>query len=209
MNKILKILSLTFLLISAPAAAEGEKVVLAMGDSLMAGYNLPQGRGFPGQLEDWLHEQGIAATVVNAGVSGDTTAGGLARLDWTLAGVNGGKPDLLIIEFGANDMLRGIEPGVTRENLDAILKDVTERGLTVVLMGMRAAPNMGPDFEKAFNAIYPELAEKYGVELYPFYLDGVAAERGLNLEDGIHPNEQGVAVMVSKAGPMILKLLGH
>ena len=155
-------------LFMSPAWAEDQKVILAMGDSLMAGYNLPPNRGFPHQLEDWLQDQGRNVRVINAGVSGDTSTAALERMEWTLAGAPNGKPDLLIIEFGGNDMLRGIEPALTRRNLDAILKLATERDIKVLFAGMLAAPNMGPDYRADFDAIFPELAEKYAVNFYPF-----------------------------------------
>ena len=197
---------LVFIALVFPAQA-GEKIILAMGDSLMVGYNLPPGSSFPAQLEKWLREKGVDVKVLNSGVSGDTSSGGLSRLEWALASVPGGAPDLLILEFGANDMLRGIDPAVTRKNLDAILKSLSDKGIRVLVMGMRAPPNMGPEYEQEFNAIFPELAKKYGAGLYPFYLEGIAAIPDLNLGDGIHPNERGVAVMVSRAGPMIMELI--
>lgn len=185
----------------------GEKTILAVGDSLMAGYNLPPGISFPSRLEAWLEENGLAVEVINAGVSGDTSSGGLARLEWTLAGLPDSKPDLLILEFGANDMLRGIDPAVTRRNLDAMLKTLSGRGIRTLVMGMKAAPNLGPEYAAEFNAIFPELAGKYDVALYPFFLEGVAANPELNLDDGIHPNEQGLDVMVERTGPKVLELL--
>ncbi len=210
MKFITKILSLAVLLSGlslAPAMAQDQKVIVAMGDSLMAGYNLPPNRGFPNQLESWLQEQGLNIRVINAGVSGDTTSGGLARLEWTLAGAPGGKPDLFIVEFGGNDMLRGIEPALTRRNLDAILKLATERDIRVFFTGMMAAPNMGAEYQREFDAIYPELAKKYEVHFYPFFLEGVAGIQDLNLSDGIHPNVKGVGVMVENMGPVIEGLL--
>ncbi len=189
------------------ALAEEEKVVLAMGDSLMAGYNLPPNKGFPHQLEAWLQEQGLNVRVINAGVSGDTTSAALARLEWTLAGAPNGKPDLFIVEFGGNDMLRGIDPALTRRNLDAILKLATERDINVLFTGMLAAPNMGPDYREEFDSLYPELAEKYDVNFYPFFLEGVAGIRDLNPGDGIHPNVEGISVMVKNMGPVIEDLL--
>lgn len=210
MKLILKILTLVIFLgglFFGSARAEEEKVVLAMGDSLMAGYNLPPNRGFPHQLEDWFLEQGLNIRVINAGVSGDTSTAALERLEWTLAGAPNGKPDLLIVEFGGNDMLRGIDPALTRRNLDAILKLATERGIKVLFTGMLAAPNMGPDYRSEFDSIYPDLAEKYDVNFYPFFLEGVAGRADLNLGDGIHPNVRGVGVMVANMGPVIENLL--
>ena len=209
MKLLPKFLALVLLLggFSFASLAEEEKVVLAMGDSLMAGYNLPPNQGFPHQLEDWLQEQGLNIRVINAGVSGDTTTAALERLEWTLAGAPNGKPDLFIVEFGGNDMLRGIDPSLTKRNLDAILKLATERNIKVLFTGMLAAPNMGPDYRADFDAIYPELAEKYNVNFYPFFLEGVAGQPGLNLGDGIHPNVKGVGVMVENLGPVIEGLL--
>jgi acyl-CoA thioesterase-1 len=174
------------LLASLPAAAQPLKV-LALGDSLTAGYGLPPGQGFAPQLERALKEHGVEAQVIDAGVSGDTSAGGLARLDWALADA----PDLVILELGANDMLRGVDPAETRANLDAMLARLRDAGPRVLLAGMRAAPNLGPDYGGAFEAIYADLAEKYGVPLYPFFLEGVAADPQLNQSDGIHPNAEG------------------
>ncbi len=211
MKSMMKILTLFLFLgglFFSSAWAEEEKVVLAMGDSLMAGYNLPPNRGFPHQLEDWLLEQGLNIRVINAGVSGDTSTAALERLEWTLAGAPNSKPDLLIVEFGGNDMLRGIDPALTRRNLDAILRIATGRGIKVLFTGMLAAPNMGPDYRADFDAIYPDLAEKYGVNFYPFFLEGVAGRAELNLGDGIHPNVRGVGVMVANIGPVIEDLLG-
>lgn len=184
-----------------------EKVVLALGDSLMAGYGLPFGVSFPTKLERWLRTQGVAATVTNGGVSGDTSTGGRERLVWSLDAFGSGKPDLVILEFGANDMLRGIEPSLTRSNLAAMLDELKRRKISVVIFGMQAAPNLGSQYAKEFNSIYPDLAKLYGVELVPFYLEGVAGNRAFNLEDGIHPNERGLAVMVKNIGPKILATL--
>lgn len=210
MKLILRFVTALFLagaFFTGSALAEEEKVVLAMGDSLMAGYNLPPNRGFPHQLEDWLKDQGQNVRVINAGVSGDTSTAALERLEWTLAGAPNSKPDLFIIEFGGNDMLRGIDPALTRKNLDAILKLATERNIKVLFTGMLAAPNMGSDYRAEFDGLYPELAEKYDVNFYPFFLEGVAGIRDLNLGDGIHPNVEGVGVMVENMGPMIEDLL--
>lgn len=189
------------------AAESGETVVVAMGDSLMAGYNLPADASFPAQLQTRLRADGVNVTIINAGVSGDTSAGGLARLDWTLASANGDDPDLVIVEFGGNGALRGIDPAVTRENLNEMLSVLEGRGLTVLLVGMRAPPNMGSEFTEEFDAIFPELAAQYGVALYPFFLEGVALRPELKLADGIHPNREGVAVMVEGVAPIVKGLL--
>lgn len=191
-------------LAAAPAAGP---TVLAIGDSLMAGYQLEADAAFPAQLQAHLRAGGINARVINAGVSGDTSAGGLARLDWALAGVKGGIPDLVIIEFGGNDALRGIDPVVTRGNLNEILSKLQGRGLTVLLVGMRAPPNMGSEYTAEFDAIFPDLAEFYDLALYPFFLDGVALRPELKLQDGIHPNRAGVAVMVEGMAPLVEELL--
>jgi len=192
-----------------PVMAEDEKVILAMGDSLMAGYNLPPNQGFPSQLEDWLNENGQNVRVINAGVSGDTSTAGLERLEWTLAGAPNGKPDLFIVEFGGNDMLRGIDPAITRQSMDGILKFVTEREIPVLLAGMMAAPNLGQDYKSEFDSIFPDLAAKYNVTFYPFFLAGVAGNENLNLSDGIHPNVEGVGVMVRNMGPVIETLINE
>ena len=191
------------LLASLPAAAQPLKV-LALGDSLTAGYGLPPGQGFAPQLERALKEHGVEAQVIDAGVSGDTSAGGLARLDWALADA----PDLVILELGANDMLRGVDPAETRANLDAMLARLRDAGPRVLLAGMRAAPNLGPDYGGAFEAIYADLAEKYGVPLYPFFLEGVATDPKLNLPDGLHPNEAGVQEIVRRILPHVLAAAG-
>jgi acyl-CoA thioesterase-1 len=141
---------------------------------------------------------------VNAGLSGDTSAGGLARLDWALEP----KPDFAIVELGANDGLRGLDPAQTRANLDAILTKLKAKGVPVLFAGMYAPPNMGPDYAKPFNALYPELAQKHGVLFYPFFLDGVAANAALNQPDGIHPNATGVDIIVERILPHVLKLIG-
>jgi len=195
-----------------PAGAGGEEaaaragdrlVVLALGDSLTAGYGLSEGDAFPARLEAALRARGHRVAIVNAGVSGDTTAGGLARLDWALAA----RPDAAIVALGANDGLRGIDPGASEANLDAILARLAREGLPVLLAGMLAPPNLGREYADAFAALYPRLATKHGVALYPFLLDGVAAEAALNQADGIHPNRQGVAVMVDRILPYVERLI--
>ena len=178
--------------------------ILALGDSLTAGYNLPGNAAFPAQLEKALRGKGLQATVINAGVSGDTTAGGLARLDWALAD----KPTHALVALGANDMLRGLSPEQARANLDKIVARLKKEGVKVMLVGMLAAPNLGADYGKRFNAIFPDLAKKHDVPLYPFFLDEVASNPKLNLGDGLHPNREGVATMVRKMMPQILGFLG-
>lgn len=187
---------------SIAAIAEPYKIV-GFGDSLMAGYGLDAGLGFPEKLQKALQEKGHDVVISNAGVSGDTTSGGLSRLDWSV-------PDgtqLVILELGANDMLRGIGPEITEKNLDAMITRLKERGIAVLLAGMRAAPNLGPEYQAAFDPIYPRLAEKHGVPLYPFFLDGVAADRTVLLEDGMHPNAEGVDRIVEKILPTVEKAI--
>lgn len=178
----------------APAA---EIRLAALGDSLTAGYGLPAGDAFPVRLEQALAARGRDVTIANFGVSGDTTAGGLARLDQVLAL----RPDGVIVELGANDMLRGQEPEAAMANLDAILKHLTDAGIPVLLCGMRAAKNYGADYAAAFDAIYPALAKKYDAALYPFFLDGVTGHPDLTLPDGLHPNARGVEVVVARILP--------
>jgi acyl-CoA thioesterase I len=185
-------------------AAGRVPVILDFGDSLTAGYGLPAGQAFPARLEAWLHQQGIEARVVNAGVSGDTTAGGLARLDWALAD----KPDLVILALGANDALRGIEPSTVRENLDKMIGKIEASGAKVLLLGMLAPPNWGEEYRHAFDQIFPELARIHHLPLYPFFLEGVAMKPELNQPDGLHPNERGVAVLVDRIAPVVARLLG-
>ncbi len=177
--------------------------ILAIGDSLTAGFGLAAADSFPVQLERSLQARGVPAKVLNAGVSGDTTAGGLARLDWAL----GDRPDLVILALGANDSLRGVDPVVTRANLAAILKKLRKRGLPVLLVGTYAPPNLGSTYERVFNRIYPELADEYEVPLYPFFLEGVATDPSLNQADGIHPNAAGVAVIVERITPYVIRLI--
>ncbi len=186
------------LVLSGQAAADPYKIV-GFGDSLMAGYGLDAGQGFPEQLESALRKAGHDVVIVNAGVSGDTTSGGLARLDWSI-------PDdtrMVILELGANDMLRGIEPQITKQNLNEMIERLQAKKIAVVLAGMLAAPNLGPDYQAAFDAIFPDLSTKYGIPLYPFFLDGVAGEPAYQLDDGMHPNAAGVQRMVDRVLPLI------
>lgn len=190
---------------AAAPIADG-KLVVAFGDSLYAGYNLEQGKGLAPALERSLIAAGVKARVVNAGVSGDTTAAGLARLPFTLDGLPR-KPDLILVGLGGNDMLRGLAPAETRKNLDAILVELKKRGIPILLTGMLASPNMGPDYAAAFNPIYPDLAKKYDAGLYPFMLNGVIGHRALLLEDGIHPNSKGVDTIVKGLEPLVAERL--
>ncbi|MBK0401138.1 arylesterase [Limibaculum sp. M0105] len=185
--------------------ATGPRIV-AIGDSLTAGYGLPPTEGFVPQLDAWLAENGHPqAEVVNMGVSGDTTAGGRARLDWAL----GDGADAVIIALGGNDMLRGIAPESSRANLEAMLEDLVQRGLPVLLAGMQAPLNYGPDYKADFDAMYPELAARHGALLHPFFLEGLVGERELFQEDGLHPNAEGVARMVEAIGPRVIELIGR
>jgi len=185
------------------AAARADTKILAFGDSLTAGYGLPKNEGFPAVLQAALRARGIAATVIDGGVSGDTTAGGRARLEWSLAA----NPDFVIVELGANDALRGLDPAATEANLDAILTRLKQRGLPVLLAGMLAPPNLGEDYGKRFNGLYPRLAERHKVALYPFFLDGVALQATLNQGDGLHPNARGVAAIVDRITPYVMRLV--
>ena len=177
--------------------------VLAFGDSLTAGLGLTDRQAFPAQLEARLRQEGIELHIVNAGVSGDTTTDGLARLDWSLST----KPDFVILELGANDALRGIDPKIVRDNLDTMIGRIQASGAKMLLMGMVAPANWGPEYQHAFDAIYPALAKAHGVPLYPFFLEGVAMNPDLNQADGIHPNERGVAVLVEHIAPLVAKLV--
>lgn len=211
LTKILLRISAVFLLsfsslavAGATSADDADIQILALGDSLTAGYGLPAGEGFTDQLEVWLNERTEQSVrVVNGGVSGDTSTGGRSRMDWALAPINGGRPDLVILELGANDALRGVSPDITRENIEAMVKTLTERNIPVLIAGMLASPSWGPDYEASFNSIYPDMSEKYDVPLYPFFLDGVATIEKLNQDDGLHPTAEGVAIIVGKIGPMI------
>lgn len=183
--------------------SESRKRLLVLGDSLAAGYGLAAEEAFPAQLEKALRRAGHDVTVINAGVSGDTTAGGLSRLDWALAD----QPDLVLVELGGNDALRGLPPEETRANLDAILLQLGKSGAKVLLAGMQAPRNLGAQYTTAFNRVYPQLAKQHQVALYPFFLDGVAMDPSLNQADGIHPNARGVAVIVERILPVVEAVL--
>ena len=184
-------------------SADPKFIIAAFGDSLTAGYGLPDADAFPVRLESALRKAGKRVRVINAGVSGDTTAGGRARLGWVLAD----KPDAVIVELGANDAMRGIDPAETFRNLAAILQVLKRRGIRVLLAGMLAPPNLGDRYTEAFNAIYPELASAYDVPLYPFFLDGVAAIPALNQPDGIHPTAEGVERIVKGILPYVVRVV--
>jgi acyl-CoA thioesterase-1 len=189
------------LCVGTAVAAQPVKI-LALGTSLTQGYGLPPGTDFTVQLQAALKRDGVNALVTNAGVSGDTSAGGLARLDWSLAD----RPDAAIIELGSNDMLRGLPPEQTEKNLRAILTRLKAAKVKVLLIGMKAQRNLGADYVKQFDSIYPRLAKEQGVLFYPFILDGVALNPKLNQADGIHPNPDGVKVIVARVLPLVKKL---
>lgn len=194
------------LLVAFPVSALATtRTIIAFGDSLVAGLGLSENEAFPARLEAALRGRGHDVTVVNAGVSGDTTSGGLARLEWSVPEGTGG----VILELGANDMLRGLSPAQTLANLDVIIARLKERNIPVLLAGMRAAPNMGTDYASEFDQIYPELAKRHGIDLYPFFLDGVAAQPELNQSDGMHPNRAGVEVIVERMLPEIETFLSE
>jgi len=182
------------------ACAGPEIHILAFGDSLTAGYNLPPSKSFAAQLEERVQSQGRKVRVTNAGLSGDTTSGGRTRLAWSLQD----KPDLIILELGANDGLRGLDPVFMRENLDAMIQECLNTGARVILAGMRAPVNWGEAYRTEFEKVFPELAEKYGLPLYPFFLEGVITNPALLLEDGLHPNANGVERIVDGILPLVL-----
>ncbi|CAA0105627.1 Uncharacterised protein [Starkeya nomas] len=183
---------------AGPASAEPLRLV-AFGDSLTAGYGLPAGQAFPTRLQAALKAGGHDVVIENAGVSGDTTSAGLARLDWSVPD----GTDAVLLELGANDALRGLDPAIPEASLDAILARLKARGIPVLLIGMQAPPNLGAAYKERFDPIYPRLAQKYGVPLYPFFLDGVAGQPKLNLADGIHPTPAGVDVIVERILPTV------
>lgn len=192
-----------------PAAVEPRSdapLILAFGDSLFAGYRLGPSEGLAPALDRALERAGVDAEVVNAGVSGDTSAAGRQRLAFTLDG-QPRTPALVIVGLGGNDMLRGVAPAETRGNLDAILAELRRRNIPAVLSGMLAAPNLGADYAREFNAIYPALAKKYDIPLYPFTLDGVVGRRELMLGDGIHPSAAGVELMAERMAPLVKQAL--
>ena len=205
--QIFKLFAVIVLFVSTPALA-ADKLVVAFGDSLSAGYGLKPAESFPVQLEAALRRGGTQVRVHNAGVSGDTTAQGRARLGFVLRSLKA-KPDLVILQLGGNDMLRAIDPAQTEANLSAILADLKKRGIPVLLAGMLAAPNMGKAYQTRFDAVYPKLARQYGVKLYPFFLNGVTANRTLLLKDGLHPTGKGVSVVVAGILPQVKRALGR
>jgi len=187
-----------------PAGAVSSVKIVALGDSLTAGYGLPEKDGFVPRLQAALAAKGVAATIDNAGVSGDTASDGLDRLDWSVpAGT-----DAVIVELGANDALRGTDPAVTRAALSDIVSRLKARKIAVMLCGMLAPPNYGQEYAAQFNTIYPDLAKKFDVPLYPFFLNGVAADPKLNQADGIHPTAAGVDIIVGKMLPTVQAFVG-
>lgn len=198
------------LLLAAGLPAAAETRILAFGDSLTAGYGLSPEEGFTGQLQNWLAAHGATdVTVINAGVSGETTAGGRARIEWAL----GDKPDAVIVELGANDLLRGLDPGEAKANLAAILTAIDKQKLPVILAGVPVPPNYGAEYRDAFKALYPDLAQQYGAILYPSFFSGLGKGRNmlqimrLFQGDGLHPNAEGVAAIVEDIGPVVLELI--
>jgi len=192
---------------AAPRAKPAAKPVklLVLGDSLIQGYGLAPGQDFPAQLERALKVRGMNVKVINGGVSGDTSAGGVARIAWSLTD----NPDAAIVEFGGNDALRGLAPTDTERNIGAILAALKARHIPVLLAGIKSPRNMGADYTKEFDAVFPALATKYEVLFYPFFLDGVAVNPALNQRDGIHPDEKGVAVIVQRMMPMVMQLVAQ
>jgi acyl-CoA thioesterase-1 len=203
----LRVIGAVLLLLIAfvPDAAAAPIKILAIGTSLTQGYGLPPGTEIPAVLEDRLRAAKLDVKVINAGVSGDTSSGGLSRLDWSLAD----HPQAAIVELGSNDALRGVSPDVTEKNLATILGRLKAAHIPVLLLGMRAPRNLGPEYAKAFDPIYPRLAKQFGAILYPFVLDGVALNPKLNQKDGIHPNPAGVQIIVGKLLPYARQLVAE
>ena len=197
------LLSIILMAASPPSA---RPLVLAFGDSLTAGYGLDQGFGFAPQLQETLRRHGVAATVIDGGVSGDTSEAGKARLGWTLDGLVR-KPDLVILELGSNDMLRGLDPALTQNNLETMLAELDRRQIPVLIAGMRGAPNLDPAYVVRFEAIYPAVARRHGVILYPFFLEGVAGQKGMQQADGMHPTFAGVKRIVTGIAPVVKRSL--
>lgn len=203
--RVMSLIALMIFGATCIARAEPPIKIVAFGDSLTAGFGLPADAAFPAKLQRALRAKGIDAEVVNAGVSGDTTSGGLARLDWSLPE----GADAVILELGANDALRGLDPKVTRSALDQILRRLKERRIEVLLAGMRAPRNFGPDYAAAFDAIFPQLASAHDVLFYPFFLEGVAADAKLNQPDGLHPTAAGVDAIVAAIIPKVEELVAR
>ncbi len=192
-------------LASGPVAADLPVRIVALGNSLTAGYGLAAQAAFPARLAAALQARGIAASITNAGVSGDTASGGLDRLEWSVPE----GTEAVILELGANDALRAMDPNVTKAALNAILNKLRDRHIAVLLAGMKAPPNLGPDYARAFNGIFPALAASHSVVFYPFFLDGVVGNSSLNLLDGMHPNPAGVDIIVARILPQVEKLISR
>ncbi len=190
---------------TSAGAAERPLKIVALGDSLTSGHGVPASDAFPVKLQQALAGKGIKADIVNAGVGGDTASGGLARLDWSVPS----DADAVILELGANDTLRGVDPAITRKALEEMLERLKQRGLPVLLCGMYAPPNMGEEFVQAYRDMYPALAQRYGAILYPFFLDQVAGRAELNQPDGIHPNPKGVDHIVEGILPKVEELIAR
>lgn len=179
--------------------------IVAFGDSLTAGFQLPASQAFPARLERALKAKGLPVAVANAGVSGDTASGGAARVGWSVPA----DTDAVILELGANDMLRGVDPKITRSALDSIIRTLKSRGIEVLLAGMRAPPNLGPEYRRAYDSIFPDLASAHGLIFYPFFIDGIATDPRYNLHDGLHPNQEGVDVIVARILPKVEELIAR
>jgi acyl-CoA thioesterase-1 len=190
---------------SAPLAQAQPLRLVVLGDSLAAGYGLPQEAAFPAVLERALKAKGYRVEIANAGVSGDTSSGGLDRLDWSVPDGTDG----VIVELGANDMLRGLDPAVPRRAIGAIVERLKARNIPVMLAGMYASRNLGPDYVQKFDSLYPDIAKRHDLVLYPFFLDGVAGERSLNLPDGLHPTAKGVEIIVERILPTVESFIGR
>jgi acyl-CoA thioesterase-1 len=203
-SRLIAALAVLAFLLGMPAAA-APLTIVALGDSLTAGLGLAAAESFPARLERALRARGHDVTVINAGVSGDTTRDGLARLDWSV----GPEADAVIVELGANDALRGTDPAITRQALDAILAGLSARRLPVLVAGMRAPPNLGDEYAAAFNPVFPELAAKHEAILYPFFLEGIAGQPNFNLQDGIHPNGSGIDLIVEGMLPSVEALIAR
>ena len=196
-------LLMTCVSLMASPHAQAKILIIAFGDSLTAGYNLPASAAFPNQLEKALIESGLDVEVVNAGVSGDTTSGGLQRLDWSIPD----HADAVILELGANDMLRGLSPQITYKNLDEMITRLKARKIRILLAGMLASPDLGKEYSTSFNAIYPDLAQKHDVFFYPFFMESLIGRTDLLLQDGMHPTAQGVALIVKNILPKVQDML--
>lgn len=203
MFKLILFIILTATPAFANSTASAKVSILVLGDSLTSGYGLENGESFPAQLESSLQSAGYSVKVINAGVSGDTTAGGLARIDWALAD----QPQIVVVAIGANDALRGLDPAQARSNLDQIITRLKMAGCRVILAGMQSPRNLGPDYYNKFDQIYPDLAKHHELLFYPFFLDGVATRSDLNQTDGIHPNSAGVQQVVKGIQPLIVTAL--